>query len=196
MTRILCTFALLAAGSPAFAANFDEALDGDLADWRTAGDFSQLPDLDVGSNFVDGFTNALMGDPADGGKFTIPAGFQLDDIIWTNIDPELPPNPMVLAFWEGSDPNNDPVGIMPLSFGFSNSSVFGPNLIDLDAAGLSLPLAPGEYSLGVLDLLGANPKVAWGFDIQMSVPEPASWFGWLVGTMALVNFVGRTKSRM
>jgi hypothetical protein len=180
-TIALAGLVAAALGNPAAAATiWDEGVDGDLS-----GNQSAPTGLVVGAG-----TNSIAGvtqtDDVDFFTFTVPDGASLVQIILTSF--ESADDLAFLAIESGPVITSTASADHLLGWLHVSAAYTGTNILDdlpngLDALGFIPPLGPGTYTVW-MQQTGADP-VAYGLDLVLSVPEPATALLFALGIGAL-----------
>ena len=184
-TKLLSLLAIFAFSmSPAFAADYDESVDGDLLNLA---DGPTLFDVEPGSNSVSG----IVGDAdfEDFLAFTIEPGETLDSV--TMDDFVFANGNVSTGFRLYTDQGG---GYFQASTGLYDGTQLGQNYLtiwDLADVGGSAPLPPGNYGI-VLAEFTAGQEYTYSIGVS-AIPEPGSFAGMLFGLVGIAGILRRRK---
>jgi hypothetical protein len=170
--------------APAFAIDYDEAVDGDISD-----DPNNTTDilLDLGANTVS--MSVVASDQPDGDldlfTVTIPNGLALDSIILNPVTADGPDNVAFIALAAGPVLPFDPLTPNPAlltGFVITSDTLFNTDI--LDDLGETAPVGPSEQTFWVQQTGFDLTNVSLTFNV---IPTP--------GAMALLGVAGLAATR-
>ena len=190
LVKAAAASALAAVSAPA-AADYNEAVSGDLSNSNTAPTPVTFAN---GNNIITGTTgsNPETGIDRDYFTFTLAPNQQLTAIMVLEGTTSLPgPNPNAplsfIGLQTGSSVTDPAAPVVGALLGYTH---YGPSLIGTDildniavgpgAQGFSPPLGGGTYSVWIQEANTGTAHYAFNFMVRM-VPEPSSWMMMLAG---------------